>query len=103
MWTLYNKAKLYSRLPSELVRLEDEWTAYQFDNAVTLLGITIENALQERRNAGTAKQPDWQPKYTLRQLLDDDHRLPAPVNNEGNGLAGLMGMAGVKRIRVPKG
>ena len=103
MWTLYNKAKIYSRLPHELVGLADAWHAYQFDNAVTLLGVTVENALQERRNAGTAKQPDWQPTYTLRQLLDEEHRLPAPASEERNGLAGLFNMPGVKRLKVKNG
>lgn len=97
MWTLYNKATTYSRLPSELLRLGDEWMAYQFDNAVTLFGVTVENALQERQNVGTKKEPQWEPKYTLAQLLDDGFRLPAPERPaKQEGVKGLMAMKGVK-------
>lgn len=101
MWTLYSKAKLFSRLPSELLRLDDEWMAYQFDNAVATFGIAVENALMERENRGTDKQPKWDAKYTLSQLLDDSFRLPAPAKVEKpQGLKGLMGMPGVKVLKA---
>lgn len=76
----------------------DPWTALQFDNTVALVGITIENASQELRNAGTEKQPKWEPKYSLAQLLDDVFRLPAPPKPEKpkGGIEGLKGLAGVK-------
>lgn len=99
MWSLYNKAKTYSRLPSELLRLGDEWMAYQFDNAVHMFGVAIENALYERVNVGSDKAPKYEPKYTLHQLLDQEFRLPAPQKPQkaqGGGLAALMGMKGVK-------
>lgn len=88
-------------MPSQLLKLDDEWLAYQLDNAVTLFGTVIENALQERRNAGSDKQPDWQQKYTLPQLLADDFRLPAPVaERPQSGIKGLMGMPGVKVLKA---
>ncbi len=98
MWTLYNKAKSYSRLPSEILRLGDEWMAYQFDNAATLFGSTVENALMERQNTGTEKRPKWEAKYSLAQLLDDDFRLPAPPRAEKpkSGIEALKALVGVK-------
>lgn len=103
MWSLYNKAKTYSKLPSQILRLEDEWTAYQFDNAVNYLGITVENALLERQNVGTEKEPKYEPKYTLEQLLDDKFRLPRPVKEKPTSgidqLKALVGK-GVKLFKV---
>lgn len=97
MWTLYQKAKLFSRLPSELLKLDDEWLAYMFDNAVTLFGTVVENALQEQTNVGSDKAPKHEPRYSLPQLLADDFRLPAPAKAKpAQGLQGLMGLPGVK-------
>lgn len=102
MWTLYTKATTYSRLPSEILRLDDEWMAYQFDNAVTLFGTVIENALLERQNTGTTKEPKWESKYTLTELLDSDFRLPRPERpaQPESGIKGLMTMKGVKVHRL---
>jgi len=83
------------------VCIEDRWTAYQFDAAVTMLGVTIENALQEQQNVGSDKQPKYEAKYTLAQLLADDFRLPGPVKaTTAQGIAGLIGLPGVKVIRA---
>lgn len=82
-----------------MLHIEDEWLAYQFDNAVTLFGGAIENALHERTNVGSDKQPKYEPKYTLHQLLDQTFRLPSPQKPQqaqGGGLAALMGVKGVK-------
>ncbi|TXH53013.1 MAG: hypothetical protein E6Q97_14400 [Desulfurellales bacterium] len=73
----------------------DPWTALQLDNAVALVGITLENASQELRNAGSEKQPKWEPKYTMNQLLDDDFRLPAPPKPK-SGIEALKALVGVK-------
>lgn len=101
MWTLYQKAKTYSRLPSTLLKLNDEWVAYQLDSAVTLFGTVIENALQERQNVGNDKSPAWEQKYTLLQLLADDFRLPAPAKvDKPQGIRGLMGLPGVKVLKA---
>lgn len=71
------------------------------DNAVTLLGITIENALQEQTNVGSDKAPKHEPRYTLPQLLADDFRLPAPAKaSKPQGLKGLMNTPGVKVYRA---
>jgi hypothetical protein len=83
-------------MPSQLLRLADEWTAYQFDNAVHLLGVVIENALQETTNTGSDKAPKYEQRYHLGQLLADDFRLPPPPKPaaKAQGLAGLMALAG---------
>lgn len=81
--------------------IEDRWTAYQFDAAVTMLGVAIENAAQEQQNVGSDKVPKYEPKYTMAQLLADDFRLPAPVKaTKAQGIAGLIGLPGVKVIRA---
>ena len=76
----------------------DPWVALQFDNAVALVGITLENAVQELHNVGTEKQPKWEPKYTVGQLLDDDFRLPAPPKaaKPKRGIEALKALVGVK-------
>lgn len=78
MWQLYQKATKYGKPPSELVGIADEWTAYQFDNAVNFLGITVENALQERDEVGVKPNVEYRARYTLQQLLDPAFRLPRP-------------------------
>lgn len=55
--------------------MSERWAAYQFDTAVTTVGRVIENALADRKNDGTEEKPDWQSKYTLAQILEDDFRL----------------------------
>lgn len=75
------KATKYSKLPSEIIDPEqrlDSLTRYLADNAVTFFGLTIENALAERVNKGSEKEPKWEDKYTLAQLLDPAFRLPRP-------------------------
>lgn len=79
----------------------DPWTALQLDNAVALVGITLENAVQDLHNVGTEKQPKWEPKYTVGQLLDDDFRLPAPPKaaKPKHGIEALKALVGVKTWR----
>lgn len=97
MWSLYLTAKTFGQRPSRLARIADPWAALQFDNAVALVGITLENASQEQQNVGSEKQPKWEPKYTMGQLLDDGFRLPAPAKPaKPEGIKGLMSMKGVK-------
>lgn len=93
-------AKTFAQRPSQLVRIADPWAALQFDNAVALVGITLENASQEQQNVGSEKQPKWQAKYSMAQLLDDTFRLPAPEKPaKPEGIKGLMGLPGVKLWR----
>ncbi len=85
--------------------IADRWAAYQFDQAVTFFGTNIEAAAQEQQNVGDKDHPDWQPRYTMAQLLAPGFRLPAPVKPAdeqpaGNGLAVLKGLPGVKVTRA---
>jgi hypothetical protein len=66
-------------MPSQSLRvpeLANSWAAYQFDNAVLYVGLTVENALAEREKVGD----EYRQKYTLEQLLSKEFRLPAPVS-----------------------
>lgn len=88
--------------PSLLVNLTDDpWTAYQLDTAVATLGQVIEGALQEMHNVGTEKEPKWEPRYALSQLLDPAFRLPKEEKQQGNAAASLKAMAG-KGVKVFK-
>ena len=81
--------------PSDLVVIEDEWAALQFDNAVRFAGTVIENASQETVNAGSKEKPKTVPRYHMDELLDPDFKLPAPktkVQRNKEGLAALVGM-----------
>ncbi len=58
MLTLHHVAKTYHRRPSEIMGIEDEWAAYQFDAAV-LFG-SLDDA--GRDGGGAADGPvswDW--------------------------------------------
>jgi hypothetical protein len=62
--------------------LTDRWAALQFDQAVTLFGLLIENASQERINVGGEDKPRWEPRYTLTELLTDGFLLEPPTGEE---------------------
>lgn len=78
MWDLYLLAKTTNSRPSDLVCIEDRWAAYQFDSAVTFVGLTIESALHETREVGVGQSKRVEPKYTIAQLLEPEFRLPRP-------------------------
>lgn len=63
-------------MPSELLKIEDDWAAYQVDNAVCLIGSAIDGAKEERHKVGPEDNPTWELKYTMRQLLDPEFKLP---------------------------
>lgn len=102
MWRLYRKGERAGKLPSEILGIEDEWTAYMLDNAVLMVGTVIENALSEQIKGGTPQKPEWKSKYTIDQLLHPDFRLPRPEKPKPMGLAGLMALAGVTHSGVKK-
>ena len=89
-------AKATATRPSEIVEIYDPWYAYQFDNAVILVGTAIENAAQELEKVGSDEKSELQPKYTMQQLLDDDFRLPLktavsrPIEADIKGVQGIM-------------
>lgn len=106
MWTLYYKATKYNKPPSEyFADLVDEWTRYQFDNAVTYFGTVIENALAETKEVGAGKDKQRVPVYEggLEQLLDDDFRLPRPptkLEKRRQGAANLLALAADPRSGI---
>lgn len=102
MWQLYIKCKTLGQLPSQLRKITNDLAAYQFDNAVVFMGLTIENALQEREGIGVGNQKEWRQKYTLPQLLDPDFRLDAPkstFSDKPGGIGALKAMQGMKLWR----
>jgi hypothetical protein len=48
----------------------------QFDNAVVFVGETIEAAAQELIKVGPDDRPEWKPKYTMKELLNPEFKLP---------------------------
>lgn len=104
MWTLWQKAKTYHKLPCEVADPRQRWddlTRYLFDNAVTYFGVTIENALAETVETtvyeGKNKRTKSRPKHTLEQLLDPTFKLTRPGQPEAapqqDGLAWMMALA----------
>lgn len=103
MWQLHQKATRFHKPPSELIGIEDAWTAYQFDNAVNYFGITIENALAETHKVGIGPNAKTEPRYTLETLLDPAFRLPRAGASaqgpegapgfDGSGMAALLALA----------
>lgn len=93
---LYLTATKTATRPSEIVGIEDDpWLAYQFDNAVVLVGNAIENAAQEMEKYGSDDKPQWRQKYTMKQLLDPDFRLPVedderPIEADIKGVHGVL-------------
>lgn len=47
LWELYRVGEKYGTRPSELVGITDVWLAWDFDHAVTMLGMHIENEINE--------------------------------------------------------
>lgn len=97
MWRLYTTAKATGSRPSDLVCVEDRWTAYQLDAAVTLVGGGIEGAAQELQEVGEGQGKQLVPRYQMHELLDPAFRLPAPpspAQRERDGIAALVALAG---------
>lgn len=109
MLRLYQTAEKTGQRPSELIGLDDAFTALDFDNAVVYVGRTLESAAQEQERVGTGSTAQWRFKYTMDQLLDPNFRLPSPKAQQkgGGGLLALMAIAsnpqsGVKLWKVVK-
>lgn len=94
MWSLYRKATLYHKLPSEVFGEEDPLAAWMVDNAMTWFGTTIENMLQEVDHVGEGANRQSLPRYTLSQLLDPTYKFPREDNDSTmppmQGIAGIM-------------
>lgn len=98
MWKVYLTSKTNHCRASELLGITDKWAAYQFDCAVSFVGITIENALQE-----TIKDKST-PKYKLSDLLKPDYKLPKPPTEqqEAKGAISWLKMQAGKGVKVFK-
>lgn len=59
----------YSQRPSTVIGIDSEWLAYDFDLAVSYLGITVENRLQERKETIRNGKQVSEPKYTIQEAL----------------------------------
>lgn len=82
MWKLSQLAEKAAKRPSDIVGIDDEWAAYQFDQAVIFVGVYINNKLNELDEEG-------KPIYTLGELLTDQStRIVNPVVE----LAGIQGI-----------
>lgn len=72
------------------------WLAYQFDTAVTTVGVTLENASQETVKVGNDESSELRPKYTMKQLLDPEFRLSRTNDDDRPIEADIRGVHGVK-------
>ena len=107
MWSAYLNLKTCHRRPSEDLEESDTIAAWCVDNTVLWFGTTIENALLERVNRGTQKDPKMEPRYTLSELLDPLFRLfkplPAPRKAQGQGNSGLAALLAMARTGARSG
>jgi len=84
MWNVHVTAKTYGIRPSELLCIKDEWTAYCFDNAVSLIGNLIENKTSETDDRG-------RPRYRLQDLLSDEpQNVLDLINQRATGIEGAI-------------
>ena len=95
-------AKTTGARPSQLLGIDAEWIAYQFDSAVSTLGNVIESASYEREEVGSGTNKRWERKYTMGQLLDPEFRLPSPRGSQQrDAIAALKALQG-KGVKVFK-
>lgn len=86
MWLLYNQAKTFQQLPSDLLGFEQVWVSWMFNNAVFYLGRHADNKLSQRDDKGKSK-------YTIEQALNLP---PQPVS-----MAALLNRSGVRVRTIP--
>lgn len=70
----------------------------QFDNAVVFVGETIENASQEMIKVGPEDRPEWKQRYTMKELLNPEFRLPLNRERDSDDLEALMGSGNVQGL-----
>ena len=95
--------------PSTLARVKGTWESLQFDQAVTMFGVIVENAANEMQEVGPKDYKHMVNRYELEQLLDPAFRLPAPLTakqRERASIDALKTMArgnrsGVKVVKLP--
>lgn len=55
MWAAFQLSKTYRCRPSELYGIDEQPTAFYFDRAVGLFGVTVENKLAEAESSKKTK------------------------------------------------
>lgn len=55
MWRLHQTCQNYSQRPSAVFGIRDNWLAWDFDHAVSALGLAVENRLKETDKDGKHK------------------------------------------------
>lgn len=103
MWESWLALKTYHRRPSLDLEVSDSIAAWCVDGCVLWFGVTIENALAERKETGTGKHKEWRNVYTLEQLLDDKFKLPRPptkLQKRRQGASNLLSLASDPRSGV---
>ena len=105
MWTVYNLASKYSKLPSDIVDEDhalDSLTRFLLNKAVTYFGMTIENLLDETVEVGHGANKRTESKYELKELMHPDFKLPRPQAKARpqDGLQSLMMLAKQKNSGV---
>lgn len=68
LWELYRMGQNFHARPSALVGIEDAWLAWDFDKAVTALGVHVENELQAPTTS-EQKQAQATANAKLRNML----------------------------------
>lgn len=68
MWELYQQSKLWHKLPSEIVRITDDYIGYCFDEAVALFGTMVTQEL-EKIKGKDEKSVEKRRNSKLNQLL----------------------------------
>jgi hypothetical protein len=72
MWHLSLLSKTTGTRPSEIVGIDDEWAAYQFDQAVIFVGRYVHSKTNELDR-------DGKPLYDINDMLGDRQRQDNPV------------------------
>lgn len=74
LWKAFNLGKQLRSRPSEIYFIEDELTAFCFDNAVQLFGVTLENKLSEIENRVMEGKGKNQGKTAQRKKTAELHK-----------------------------
>lgn len=106
MWELWQKAKEFKNLPSEVLGIDDSIAAWMLDNAVLWFGHTIENLLSERVEVKVGTRVESHPRYSLTRLLHPEFTVfrtkPVDPMKGMNPWMPLLGWAGKARSGVKR-
>ncbi len=96
LWQAWTLSQAYNKLPSEVYKLSkkyDDWTCFQFDNAIAYFGRWIDARLNEIDDKG-------KPRHQLKDLLRDTPQTLNEwiVQTQNMSLKGLMGKGGLRKM-----